>query len=241
VGAEVLPPQAWAEEALTRPISADDLIDMEQQADFFLVLGEEDSAIELLMSHLRSSGGTSPLPYLKLLEIFRRRGDREAYERMRKRFNDRFNAVAPDWDTDLDRGCDLQGHAPVVAALQAAWPAPLDAMAELENLLFRKRNGELFDLPAYRDVLMLYAVARDLHRRADRQMDDVDVLLPLTHGSDGAMTEPHSIFDRSGHGELQPVRSEDRPTAPIDLDLDLDTPAPAATSKKVVVALRRVR
>ena len=142
----------------------DELIDLEQQAEFFVVLGEEEAAIDLLMSHLRSTGGTSPLPYLKLLEIYRRRGDREAYERMRKRFNQRFNAVAPEWDADLEQGRDLQDYPAVLALLQACWARPLDAMAELESLLFRKRSGELFDLPAYRDVLMLYSVARDLHR-----------------------------------------------------------------------------
>ena len=34
------------------------LADLEQQAEFFVVLGDEDAAVDLLMSHLRSSGGT---------------------------------------------------------------------------------------------------------------------------------------------------------------------------------------
>lgn len=236
--AELLTPPAWAEQSLTRPVSVDELIDLEQQAEFFLVLGEEESAIDLLMTHLRSSGGISPLPYLKLLEIYRRRGDREAYERTRKRFNDRFNAVAPEWAADLDRGRELQDYAQVVTALQAAWPQPLDAMAELESLLFRKRSGELFDLPAYRDVLTLYAVARDLHRRVDLEANDVDVLLPLVNGFDGSVTAAQSIFDLGGDGpDPQPVRAEDRPTAPIGLDLDLDEPA--SMGRPVVVPLRR--
>jgi len=41
----------------------------------------------------------------------------------------------------------------VLAALQACWSEPLDAMAELENLLFRKRSGELFDLPITLEVV----------------------------------------------------------------------------------------
>ena len=64
------PPPTW-EPAAAKPLSlaaehdpgcatdVDELIDLEQQAEFFLVLGEEESAIDLLMSHLRSSGGTS--------------------------------------------------------------------------------------------------------------------------------------------------------------------------------------
>ena len=169
---------------------------------------EEDAAVDLLMAHLRSSGGSSPLPYLKLLEIFRRRDDADAYERMRKRFGQRFNAVAPDWGADFERGLELQDYPRVLAKLQQAWAQPLDAMAELESLLFRKHGGELFELPAYRDVLMLYAVARDLHRQLDRPGDEVDVLLPLA-GNDGAVL---SIFDPLD-------TADDRPTAPVDLDL----------------------
>ena len=41
----------------------------------------------------------------------------------------------------------------MLSTLQDAWPRPLDAMEELEKLLLRKRSGELFELPAYRDVL----------------------------------------------------------------------------------------
>ena len=211
---------ATAQEALTRAVSVDELIDLEQQAEFFVVLGEEEAAIDLLMAHLRSTGGISPLPYLKLLEIYRRRQDPESYERMRKRFNHRFNAVAPDWQSDPDAGRDLQDYPAVLAALQDAWHVPLDAMAELENLLFRKRSNELFELPAYRDVLALFAVARDLHRQGDEQVDDVDVLLPLLNHHDLGTTVPLSIFDRLDRSdEVGGTVVEDRPTAPVDLDL----------------------
>ena len=88
-------------------MSVEELIDLEQQAEFFVVLGQDEAAIDLLMGHLRSSGGASPLPYLKLLEIYRRRGEREAYERIRERFNRRFNAYAQEWDSDPQQGRTL--------------------------------------------------------------------------------------------------------------------------------------
>jgi hypothetical protein len=218
--AATLPSSALGEDALIRPVSVDELIDLEQEAEFFVVLGEEESAVDLLMAHLRSTGGTSPLPYLKLLEIYRRRGDREAYERMRKRFGQRFNAVASEWDSDPEQGRDLQDYPAVLTTLQACWKQPLDAMAELENLLFRKRSGELFELPAYRDVLTLYSVARDLHRLVDQPTPDVDVLLPLASGDELTLTAPPSIFDTlaSGNADVDAALA-DRPTAPVDLDL----------------------
>jgi pilus assembly protein FimV len=134
----------------------------------------------------------------------------------------------------------------VLATLQQTWHSPLDAMAELENLLFRKRSGELFELPAYRDVLTLFAVARDLHRQADdRPGADVDVLLPLHTGRDLEATPVQSIFDRLEQSpEAVAVNFEDRPTAPIDLDLNDLADARhsrSGTLAPVVVPLRRGR
>jgi len=134
------------------------------------------------MAHLRSTGGGTPLPFLKLLEIHRRRGDREAYERTRVRFNQRFNSVAPDWNSDPGAGRSLEDYPLVVGRIQHAWPRPLDAMAELEALLFRRGAGsEMFDLPAYQEVLFLYQLARDLHQiDQPDEADNVDVLLPIS-------------------------------------------------------------
>jgi hypothetical protein len=133
------------------------------------------------MAHLRSAGGQSPLPYTKLLEIYRRQGDRAAYERTRARFNRRFNAYAPDWDTGPAAGRVLEDYPETVEQVQGAWIAPIDAMAILEALLFRRdESSELFDLPAYRDVLLLYAIARDLWQHgAGAGGSQIDVLLPM--------------------------------------------------------------
>jgi pilus assembly protein FimV len=120
------------------------LIDLEQQAEFFVVLGQDDAAIDLLVAHLRDTGGASPLPYLKLLDIYRRLGDHEAYERTRDRFNHRFNAHAPAWDATGGTDRVLEDYADVVRWIQRVWPKPLDAMAELESLLFRKDGGANF-------------------------------------------------------------------------------------------------
>lgn len=164
-----------------REVSVEELLDLEQQADFFIALGQEDAAVDLLMSHLRSTGGLSPLPYTKLLEIYKRQGDRGAYERIRARFNRRFNAYAPHWDVGPLQGRALEEYPDVVGYLQSIWASPIDAMAVLEAMLFRKdETQELFDLPAYKDVLLLYSLARDLWQQGGATpTDEVDVLLPL--------------------------------------------------------------
>ena len=208
----------------SRDVSIEELLDLEQQAEFFIVLGQDDAAIDLLVGHLRSSGGTVPLPYLKLMEIYRRLGDEAAYERTRDRFNHRFNAVAPGWDTDaqaVDRS--LVEYPEVMAQIERNWPEPVDAMATLETQLFRSDGSEMFDLPAYREVLFLYSLARDLLEQSDRNGARVDVLLPLSDGTayDSTQARPYlsEVSDALGSSGLDIV-VEDRPTSPVDLDLD---------------------
>jgi hypothetical protein len=218
---QVLPAQPLA--APARDVSIEELIDLEQQAEFFVVLGQDEAAIDLLMDHLRGTGGGSPLPYLKLLEIYRRRGDRPAYERTRERFHKRFNGHAPAWDSEPNLGRPLEEYPGVLARLEQVWPRPLDAMAELEALLFRRSRGELFDLPAYREVLFLYSLARDLLDREATASGSVDVLLPLGGRGDAGTTAPEPGRSDAGTGSggaSEPEGAgEDRPTAPLDLDL----------------------
>ena len=224
---EPLPPSALpnslsgatTESGAPRDVSIEELIDLEQQAEFFVVLGQDDAAIDLLAEHLRSTGGGSPLPYLKLLEIHHRRDEREAYERIRSRFNHRFNAYAPDWGVDLGHGRSLDDYSGVIPRLQQVWTRPLDAMAELEALLFRKSRGELFDLPAYREVLFLYSLARDLMDRASADTGNVDLLLPMADGGEFSSTAPAPFLglDRDAFRDTMPP--DDRPTGPVDFDV----------------------
>jgi len=234
-----------------RDVSIEELIDLEQQAEFFVVLGQDDAAIDLLMGHIRSSGGTSPLPYLKLLEIYRRQGDRESYERTRERFNHRFNAYAPDWDSDLQHGRSLDEYAGVMQRLQARWSEPLDAMTELEALMFRRDGGELFELPAYREVLFLYSMARDLLDHQGGPPTSIDVLLPLgdkSHDFEPTTARPHLFTSATGLAELgratdppiavlqpsAPLEFDDRPTGSHGGGVDLDLTGPVPMDDTVV-------
>jgi pilus assembly protein FimV len=212
--------------ALRREVSIEEQVDLEQQADFFTALGQDDQAIDLLVTHLRATGGINPMPYLKLMEIHRRRGEPEAYERTRERFNLRFNAVAPDWDSDPQGGRTLEGYPQVLARLEQAWWQPLDAMTELETLLFQRGpTAERFDMAAYQEIVMLYRMARE-QRLAEEQGtgSQVDVLLPIDSRRDDeavsvrhvditpTTTSPPAIdIELPGPFELDLPRGDDKP------------------------------
>jgi hypothetical protein len=225
---EVLPSHVRAEDHAPRDVTIEELIDLEQQADFFVVLGQDSAAIELLVEHLRHTGGGSPLPYLKLLELYRQRGSRADYERMRSRFNHRFNAYAPEWEADLQAGRSLEDYRGVIPRLQQVWTRPLDAMAELEALLFRKSRGELFDLPAYREVLFLYSLARDLLDREAADTGNVDLLLPLSDGAPFGSTAPAPFLGLEPDALSADGDAEAPPTRPVDFDVSVDAERPVS-------------
>lgn len=205
--------------AQRRELSVEELIDLEQQADFFVVLGQDEAAIDLLMGHVRSSGGVSPLPYLKLLEIYRRRGERESYERVRERFNRRFNAYAPEWDADLQHGKSLEDYPKIQQQLQRYWDEPSRITALLDDSLMRQaEGGESFDLPAYRELLFLYSIARDLAEHP-AAVTGVDLLLPLEFEDREAPIEHLSASRLMG---FAPTLAPDPP----HVDLDVTRPAP---------------
>src|SRR5450755_2355849 len=188
-------------------MSIEELIDLEQQAEFFVVLGQDEAAIALLDSYMVGDGGKSPLPYLQLLEIHQRRADQAAYERVRAAFNQRFRAYAPDWSSDLHFGRTLEEYPQTVARLQSMWSTPMHAMQALDGLLFRRQSADdTFDFPAYRELLFLYLIARELSGHVETDFGPIDLFLPL----DDAPGEVVSLFASRG-------------SAPGSVDLDVSS------------------
>lgn len=207
---------------MNRAVTVEELIDLEQQADFFAVLGQDDAAIDLLENHVDGATAASPLPYLKLLEIYQRLGKRGDYERVQQAFNQRFNAYAPAWESDLQQGHRLDDYPGVVERLQALWSSPTRAMDVLERSLTRPdEQAETFDLPAYRELLFLYAVARDLAERELHQ-PSVDLLVSTGAAFD---SEAQALQDDDSVTPLmatRPIKAQPDARPDFTLDLHLD-------------------
>lgn len=213
-------PELDTRDVRKREVSADELIDLEQQAEFFVTLGQDDAAIDLLSSHIASSGGASPMPYLKLLEIHRRNGDAAAYTGVREQFNQRFNGYAPAIDEFGAAAHPLEEHADVMSQVQQAWPTPPRAMGVLESLLMRPSGDSAdaaFDLDAYREVLFLYEIARDLSGVGERIMV-VDFELPLSD------TPASAMFVTEALRATQPITPRAEVMRPMHVDVDLSLP-----------------
>lgn len=223
-GAQARPPQIELASA-AMPLDegphviVEELIDLEQQVDFFRVLGQDEAAIELLNARI-DAGVASPLPYLKLMEIQQCQGDETAFMMLAERFAQRFEAAPPAWSARLGDGRRLESYPRELQRVQRTWRDSGASMALLQGLLAHGGDdGRGFDLPAYRDLLMLYGVARDLSEREVRG-DEIDLFLPLDAGARtgnapaAASMMATMVWQRRG----QPA-----PTS-IDVDITLEDP-----------------
>lgn len=181
-----LPVQAAAAPALSHELSvADELLDLQQQVDFLQLLGQHEAAADLLATRL-ARGNAGAMPYLMLMEICQQRGDPEVFAELARQFEQRFRTLAPAWAQSLARGRSLDASPSVIAHLQVVWSDAAAAMQMLRELLARGAGpgAPHFDLPAYRDLLTLYSVSRDLFE-AGLRGDEVDLMLPLDSRFDG--------------------------------------------------------
>ncbi len=173
-------PQSVAAPALANELTvADELLDLQQQVDFLQLLGQHEAAADLLATRL-ARGNAGAMSYLMLMELCQQRGEPEVFAELVKQFEQRFRVLAPSWSQSLTRGRSLDASASVIAHLQVVWSDPGSAMQMLQDLLTRGSGpgAPSFELPAYRDLLTLYSVARDLFE-AGLRGEEVDLMLPI--------------------------------------------------------------
>lgn len=71
--------------------------EIEQEANTLAAQGLLESAVELVMNYVRSVQRAHLMPYLKLLQLQRRRGDRAAFDDTRTLLEQHFKLHAPTW------------------------------------------------------------------------------------------------------------------------------------------------
>jgi hypothetical protein len=155
----------------SRSIATEELFDIQQQADFFVSLGEDGQAIQVLRNHLAESHEPSALAYLDLFKLYHRLGRRHDYDQLRDEFNQVFNAGAPPFDHYTDAGRGLEAYETAFSRIQSLWPEPR-VLDLIEQSIFRDASDdevEVFDLEAYRELLLLHAMAKDLIQRDGSQ------------------------------------------------------------------------
>ncbi len=216
---------AAARVAPLRKVDAQEVVDLHDKADFFLSIGEHEQAIGMLAAHVHDAVETSPLAWLDLLELYRRFGRRAEYERLRAQYQGRFRAWTPGFDHFEQPAPGLDHHPSAMARIAALWPSP-DVLHVIAELLFRAPElpgAEPFGREAYRDLVLLYHVAREL--APQEEMDPLQVLamdFDDTVPPAGPLREPDP-------STLDPLLVP--PASPrLGVDIDLGETEPAGTA-----------
>ena len=145
-----------------RSINAEELFDIRQQAEFFVSLGQTDQAVRILENRINEYGESSPSLYLDLLKIFHALGLRTDFRQFREDFSLLFNGKIPEFASFEDEGKSLDQYPHVLAHIIALWPKPKVLMV-IEASIFRdpwNDKGAPFDLAAFRELLLLHAIAQ---------------------------------------------------------------------------------
>lgn len=143
-------------------LNAEDLFDIQQQAEFFISVGEHGHAVEILRGHIDSHGTSSPLAYLELLGLYHMLGRADDFHALRDEFSEHFNVRVPEFAAFHRPGKSLEQYPDELAVIEAEWStdAVLDRIEEYVSRTVGGRNAKLFDMAAFDDLLLLLAIAQ---------------------------------------------------------------------------------
>ena len=143
-------------------VNPEELFDIQQQAEFFISVGEHQQAIEVLKNHIAEHRETSPLAYLELLQLYHTLSRVDEFAQLRAQFMQFFNAQVPEFSSFHRTGRMLYHYTDALADIEAEWTSP-EVLGLLEKFLFRRTGAEAvepFDLAAYDDLLLLLSIAQ---------------------------------------------------------------------------------
>ena len=205
-----------------RTVGVQELIDVHDKSDFFLSIGETEQAIAALEAHVHDQVETGALAWMDLLELYHSLGRRAEFERLRAEFRHRFAARVPDFEHFDQPSASLESYGRALSRIVALWPSRR-VLDVIEESIFRKPDqagAEPFTLEAYRELVLLYHVARDM-----AEEEAVSRPLAATGFSETSL-QPLNVLDRPAE---PPLTERERlmippPSARLGVDIDLDAP-----------------
>lgn len=148
-------------------VNVEEISDVTQEAEFWMSVNDPQRAIEILEPQANIEHPDSPVPWLYLLDLYRVVKNKEKYDNLRERFIIFFNANIPAFETELahDGVRQLEDLTHVTERICGMWNGN-EIIPFLQSLLIDDRDGKRmgFELPVYRDILLLISIAHELER-----------------------------------------------------------------------------
>lgn len=158
------PPAVAPQLGPKRSLNSEVMLDIRQQAEFFISLGQTDRAVRILKKQIDESAEPNPFVYLDLLSLFHSLSLKTDFQLFREDFNRLFNGLVPEFAFFKDEGKGLESYPDVLSRITALWPTP-KVLALIEAFIAQDpgaAKSQSFDLAAFRDLLLLHAIAQSV-------------------------------------------------------------------------------
>ena len=231
-----------------RSIDSEEVIDVREQAEFFMTLGQHDKAIEVLTSRIAQCGESSPLVCLDLLRILHGLGRKADYEFMRSEFHIWFTGRVPAFGHFDETGRSLESYPHILKRIVALWPGTR-AMEFIEDCLFHQEgevDGVQFDMEAYRELLLLHAIAKRMVRMTDSVVASEPIRVPpraktVPERGDAAHVAPRAVTHRAGaHLRGSWMRHDTAGVSEVDPQAEIDTRGTPLSAMQVPPTLANI-
>ena len=171
-------------------VKVEEISDITQEAEFWMSVNDPQRAIEILADQENVLHPDSPVPWLYLLDLYRLVKNKSKYDSLRDRFIVFFNAHIPEFDEKpSDVGVmQLEDYPHLIERICQTWGGN-EIIQLLENLLVDDREGTRtgFELPVYRDILLLISIAHEVEKM--RAIDGSKSTMRGTFQEGGLMAE----------------------------------------------------
>lgn len=205
-----------------RAVKTKEMLDIRQQAEFFMTLGQHDEAISMLRDSIDDSAEENPLVYLDLLRVLHTLGRQREFDLYRTEFNSLFTGRIPTYADFDNGGSGLEAYPRICETLEILWPTA-ESVEFIEKCLVRL-PGDVsapgVDLEAFRDLLMLHGVARRIESSADSGLMPFSVTRSATSEL-GSTTVDGVVGPDRVPDDLKTVSMVDVGSDDLSVDLDL--------------------
>lgn len=185
--------------ATLRAVNTKEMLDIRQQAEFFMTLGQHQEAVDILAENIDAGVEANPLVYLDLLKVLHTLGRKAGYDHYRNAFNAIFSGRIPEYASFNHGGSGLEAYPDVCRRLVQLWPSE-EAVAYIEECLVSRSGGGAthgFDLEAFRDLLMLHGVAMRMDSALDTGFSPFSTARTVTTEADAPNSDATVDLDLS--------------------------------------------
>lgn len=132
-------------------------------AEIMLSMGLGHGATQTLAEQIRSEPKQALRHWLKLLDIYRKNGQQEDFERSSEELRQHFNVCSEDWQAPAGSRQSLEDFPHIARRLVELW-GTADCLVYMRNLLDDNRGGARSGFPqsVAEELLLLTAVLRDV-------------------------------------------------------------------------------